>query len=291
MVATGTMIRMNTNHPLVLKVPPLWQSALDSWEQEMTVSGLRERTIGTRLRHVRQAARALKPDPREVTSVELLDWVSERSWQLETRHAYYSSLRSFFGFIKGVNSPALALPHIHRPNALPRPVPDTQLIEALKSASPRTRQILLLGACVGLRASEIARVHINDFFHDLHGYSLHVVGKGGVSRFVPIDRGFAEELMECARANNGWLFPGKDQGHLSPRYVSKLGSCALASPWTLHTLRHRFATTAYRNSHDLIAVQRLLGHSSVATTQRYTAPADDALRLVAESTHLNVSHP
>ena len=52
----------------------------------------------------------------------------------------------------------------------------------------------------------------------------------------------------------------------------------LPKPWTLHGLRHRFATAVYRATRDIIVVQQLLGHASVATTQRYLAFTDDSLR-------------
>jgi site-specific recombinase XerD len=55
-------------------------------------------------------------------------------------------------------------------------------------------------------------------------------------------------------------------------------SALLGPGWTAHSLRHRFATRAYAGERDLLTVQQLLGHSSVATTQRYTQIPDDALR-------------
>ncbi|AYD90935.1 hypothetical protein D4740_08255 [Actinomyces sp. 2119] len=58
--------------------------------------------------------------------------------------------------------------------------------------------------------------------------------------------------------------------------------------WTLHALRHRFPTTAYGADRDILAVQilavqRLLGHTSVSTTQRYTAPPTNAMRKAVET--------
>jgi site-specific recombinase XerC len=51
--------------------------------------------------------------------------------------------------------------------------------------------------------------------------------------------------------------------------------------YTMHTLRHRFGTRAYRGSRNLRAVQELLGHASIATTERYTAIDDDEIRAAA----------
>jgi integrase len=97
-----------------------------------------------------------------------------------------------------------------------------------------------------------------------------------------------EVLRKAIEAHGGWLFkhtgaggylfPGDDDGHLSARYVGKLMAGALPDHSTAHTLRHRFATRAYRGTRNLRAVQALLGHSSVATTERYTAVDDDEIR-------------
>ncbi|WP_424446435.1 tyrosine-type recombinase/integrase [Microbacterium sp. CH-015] len=69
----------------------------------------------------------------------------------------------------------------------------------------------------------------------------------------------------------GYLFPGRDNGHLSPRYVGKIIRDLLPGEWTMHTLRHRFGTRAYALTSDLLLVQDLLGHSSPSTTRRYVA--------------------
>lgn len=82
----------------------------------------------------------------------------------------------------------------------------------------------------------------------------------------------------------GPIFPGRVNGMISPAYVSKLLSAVLPEGVTGHKLRHRFATRAYRNSnHNLRAVQQLLGHASIATTQVYTEVDSDELRQAALS--------
>ena len=79
----------------------------------------------------------------------------------------------------------------------------------------------------------------------------------------------------------GHLFPGQCDGHLSVVYVGQLISSLMPAGYTMHTLRHRMATRAYRGSRNLRAVQTLLGHASVATTQRYCACDDDEVRAAA----------
>lgn len=73
---------------------------------------------------------------------------------------------------------------------------------------------------------------------------------------------------------DGYLFPGAEDWQLTPQLMAG----ALTEHWTAHTLRQRFATWAYPGSRNLRAVQTLLGHSSVATTERYTAVDDDEIR-------------
>lgn len=65
--------------------------------------------------------------------------------------------------------------------------------------------------------------------------------------------------------------------HVTADYVYR-HITALTGGYSPHTLRHRFGTQVYRVSHDIRATQELLGHSSVATTQRYVATDEDAMR-------------
>ena len=73
------------------------------------------------------------------------------------------------------------------------------------------------------------------------------------------------------------MCPSLGAGHLSVNHVGVLVRRATGG-WPAHSLRRRFATAAYDGSHDLRAVQQLLGHSSLATTQRYVATRPETLR-------------
>lgn len=143
----------------------------------------------------------------------------------------------------------------------------------------RVATMVRLGAQAGLRCCEICRVHRRDVTETAAGYRLRVLGKGRKVRVIPITKALAFEIL----AADGWLFPGQVDGHLSAAYVSKLVSRALPEGWTAHTLRHRFASRAYIGADkDIRAVQELLGHASVATTQIYTAVEDDVMRRAVE---------
>lgn len=77
----------------------------------------------------------------------------------------------------------------------------------------------------------------------------------------------------------GWLFPGRWRGHVEKSYVSRHLTRLLPDGWGPHSLRHRYATRMYETTHDLLLVSKLLGHSSVETTQIYVAMPDSRLRV------------
>ena len=272
---------MICDHTTLMPVPQSWDTALHTFEVALRAAGRRETTIGTRLRHVRQMARALpRTAPAEVSADQLLEWAAERDWAPETRHSYYVSIRAFYAALRIDPSPADALPTISRPVPPPRPTPERVYRDALAAADERTRAILVLAGAAGLRRGEIVRVNIADLSDDGDAPLLLVRAKGGHDRLIPVTAEIAGLIRtRCAAdPDGGWAFPSRDGGHIRPRWASKLAARVLPPGWSLHSLRHRFATTAYSADRDLLAVQRLLGHSSVATTQRYTAPPDDAMR-------------
>jgi len=112
---------------------------------------------------------------------------------------------------------------------------------------------------------------------DLAGVTLIVHGKGAKDRPVPLSDDVARLVSEAVKAGGGWAFPGQQDGHLSPEHVGVLASRAL-TPYSLHQCRHRFGTRAYLATNNLYALQRLLGHTSPVTTERYVTLPADALR-------------
>lgn len=228
--------------------------------------------------HIALLSRDLTPlGPQSVTPQVLLEWAATKIWSAETRHSYYCSIRQFFTFLTGTaDNVSTVLPKIRRQIPPPRPAPESVLQEALKGAPEREALIMMLAAMLGLRAHEIVQVHSDAITEDLLGYSLRVTGKGGAIRDIPLPPRIAHKLIIACSAGNGWAFPGQVDGHLSAQWASKLAGQYLPSPWSLHTLRHRFATRAYSAERDLLTVQRLLGHRSVATTQRYARPPQQA---------------
>lgn len=276
-VATGKSLRSGRMiDPRAKPVPAGWALHIDQWCAVMCAAGLREQTVALRRAHVAQASRALGGCPVSVDVDQLVGWLGSRVWSRETRRAVRSSLRGFFAHV-GRPEVADAVPAVRASDPSPNPIPEHALRSGIGGADDRTRLILRLAAELGLRRGEIARVHARDVREDRSGPVLTVQGKGGRVRVLPLPEGLAAALR--LRAGGGFVFPGQwGPGHLSPRRVGELASAALPVPWTLHKLRHRFATVVHEGSRDLLIVQELLGHASLATTQRYVAVNVDRLR-------------
>ena len=191
------------------------------------------------------------------------------------------------------DNPAAGVRTPKHPRNLPRhlrPGEIEALLEAPGSDGPlqiRDRALLELLYAAGLRVGELVSLDWQDI--DLAGRVLRVLGKGGKERMVPFGR-------PAAAALRGWLaaweklrggerppaamepepvFLNHRGGRLTDRSVRRLldryvERAALAAGVHPHTLRHTFATHLLEGGADLRAIQELLGHSSLATTQRYT---------------------
>lgn len=225
--------------------------------------------------------------PGRVTTEDLAAWLGEREWAKATARSHRAALRGVFGWAVEAGKlradPARRLPPVGVTPPAPRPTPEAMLRAALAKAGPRERLMVRLGAEIGLRRGEICRVHVRDLESDLLGESLRVHGKGDRVRLVPVTSSLARAIRDAGEAGGGWCFPGQIDGHLSAPYVGKVMSRLFPVGWTAHKLRHRFASAAYAVDHDLVTVQQLLGHASLATTQAYVAAPSAAKRRLVEA--------
>ena len=209
------------------------------------------------------------------TSQEIAEWLARNpTWKPATRRAARSALTTFYSWLRKMghrqDDPAADTMTVRVPSSAPKPCPEGVLEAALAKADDRTRLALLLGAYAGLRRAEIAGLHADHI--DLEAMSLRVTGKGSKTRIVPVAEALVEELT-AAKARGGYLFPSRGT-HLTPTSIGRMVKPYLGEGLSTHTLRHRFATRVFNGSRNLRATQELLGHASIATTERYTLVSD-----------------
>ncbi|RLP70959.1 integrase [Mycetocola reblochoni] len=260
-------------------ITPEWAGAVADYLDAQTAAAYPRTTVYARRQHLEHLARRVRSGPWDITPGELIEYAAAQEWAPETRRGRRNTLLSFYrwGIALGLTdtNPAVALPRVRVTTPPARPIGPTAYEDAMTKADERTRLILRLAYEAGLRRAEIAVIHSDDIIEDLDGWSLLVHGKGRKQRLVPLTRRLALELRSHG---HGYVFPGAIDGHLSPRRVGELAAAVLPEPWTLHTLRHAFATRAYRLDSDVFTVQDLLGHSSPATTRRYVQTDRSRLR-------------
>ena len=180
---------------------------------------------------------------------------------------------------------------------LPRFVSESEMLALLEGPWPpdarslRDRAILDLFYATGIRLSELVRLDLEEI--DLEGGTARVLGKGGRERIVCFGAPTAQALRAylAVRPLGGRaLFPGRDGRRLHPRTVQRrvhlhLSRLARAGGSSPHALRHSFATHLLDHGADLRAIQELLGHASLATTQIYTHVSIEALREAVDRHH------
>lgn len=159
----------------------MWEGHVDNFIVFLRSQGLVATSIRTKRNHVLQLARAF-PDipPTELDPGSLVEWCGTRAWANETRHAYYSTFRRFFGWLDArqhCGNISSVLPRIRRPSGTPRPIPDSILVDCVDHASPRDALILRLAAEAGLRCVEIAQVEVGDVYEGADGWDLLCEGR------------------------------------------------------------------------------------------------------------------
>lgn len=258
-----------------------WTAAILAYMAYLTAIGRPRTTRGLRRSQLSLLAETIGLPLAEVSDADLIGWFAAHpAWMAETRKSYRNALRGFFAWAHQYghtdSNPAASIPVVTVPKAPPRPAPQEAYDRAMAGAVPRVAMALRLAREAGLRRGEISRVHCRDLLRGIGGPQLAVHGKGARERVVPITVELFDAL--AAMADGSWVFPSPAGGHMTASYIGCMCSAALGPDCTLHQLRHLFATLAYRRTKDIRAVQELLGHSSLAVTERYVQCDDDAKR-------------
>jgi integrase len=261
-----------------------WGEEIEQHLQWMRAGAVSDGTARCRRYYLERLA-AVHGDcsPWDLTTDDLARFVGQPGWGAETRKSARASLRRFYGWAhltrRITDDPAMRLPSVRVPIGAPRPAPPDVVRRALELAhDDRQRAWVLLARLAGLRRGEIATVRV-EHLTKWPEPELLVIGKGGRGRVVPVHPMLLDQLERLPSPGPaGWLFPGQDNGHVSPPWVGKVLGRLLGPGWTGHTLRHAAATSWYAVERDLRATQELLGHARPETTMRYTRVPDGARR-------------
>jgi integrase/recombinase XerC len=249
-------------------------------------------------------------DPRQVDTLAIRGYLTVlyRKNSKATIARKLSAVRSFFRFLmrQGVieSNPAEGVLTPKQEKRIPShltvddmfrlldAVPDRRLFDL------RNRAIFETLYATGVRISELAGLDTIDL--DLHGKRIKVHGKGNKERMALLGdkaaraiRDYRERLYQetgIALEHGGPLFLNKFKGRLTTRSMARclnqlVRSCGMRVPVSPHTLRHSFATHMLNAGADLRAVQELLGHESLSTTQKYTHVSIDRLMEAYDKAH------
>ncbi|MGB8859750.1 MAG: tyrosine-type recombinase/integrase [Ilumatobacteraceae bacterium] len=253
------------------------------------------------------AARAEVVAPSAVDRILLRRYVASlatRQFAKRSIARKVSSLRRYFSFLRRtgvlVADPSTALRSPAGDGRLPRVLDHGDVAVLLDGATPddepRWRRLrddavleVLYGS--GVRVGELCGLDLDAL--DLAGGAVSVWGKGAKQRRVPLSEPAVAALRawlairhEVVAGSVGAALFGNERGaRLSPRDVRRIVDRRSPRPTHPHALRHSFATHLLDGGADLRAVQELLGHADVATTQRYTHVSNHRLREAYAEAH------
>ncbi|WP_424494062.1 site-specific tyrosine recombinase XerD [Salinimicrobium sp. GXAS 041] len=293
-----------------------WQNALKDYGHYLRLErGLSDNSITSYSMDVKKLmlflkSQKMKVSPLNISAEEIQQFIYETAKDINERSQsrLISGLRSFFNFLVFEdyrNTNPLDL--IESPK-IGRKLPDTlsteeidRLITAIDLSTPegeRNRAILETLYGCGLRVSELTSLRLSDLFFQ-EGF-IKVTGKGDKERFVPIAPA-TQKYIELYSTHVRPVIPVKkefeDTLFLNRRgrqltramiftiiktLASKAGITKKVSP---HTFRHSFATHLLENGADLRAIQQMLGHESITTTEIYMHVDRTHLRQVMEKYH------
>jgi integrase/recombinase XerD len=277
-------------------------------------SGHSANTVESYLRDLRRlgefaTARGIR-DPNRLTRPVLRDFVyllKDMGLSAASIRRGVSAIRTYFGFLMGEgrvqDDPSDRLESPRRGRTLP-PTLNVAEVERLL-ASPqideplawRDRALLELAYGAGLRVSELCGLGLTDLL--LTENLVRIFGKGGKERLVPIGRSVIGAVSVYLHTKRPALDRGKSKSRvlLNARGepLSRVGAwgivkratrrAGITKRVTPHTLRHSFATHLLEGGADLRAVQEMLGHADLSTTQIYTHVDREYLRSVHKQFH------
>ena len=296
-------------------VEQIWRREVRDFETYLKLEkGLADNSIQAYLRDIAHLSRFMQEQgvaPEEVTLDHLqllLKQINETGIAPNSQRRMIAGWRMFFHMLVVEDaikdSPADLLDLPVRPQHLPDVLTDEDItrIQATfdKSLPDQFRNnviVEVLSGC-GLRVSELVNLKLSNIY--VEEQMLHVFGKGNKERWVPINPHALDMLLMYIHnlRSHANIKPGEEKfvfinrlgTHLSRNYVfmflqQAVDNAGLNKHVSPHSLRHSFATELVENGADLRAVQEMLGHESISTTEIYTHLTRDTLRNTIEAYH------
>lgn len=285
---------------------------------EMLVAerGAARNTVDAYRRDLRDAAAFLEKRDVKLGGAEADDlraymaYLSEAGLSPRTAARRLSALRQFFKFMQEEGwreeDPTTQLESPQQGRRLPKILSEQEVNRLLEAAKRKggpegVRLVTLLEVlyATGLRVSELVGLPYSAVARDTE--MLMVRGKGGRERVVPLGAPAREALADYKRVrrqflkreeDDRWLFPSRSAGghltrHRLAQLLKELAVDAGIDPGKVspHVLRHAFASHLLAHGADLRAVQQMLGHADIATTQIYTHVVDERLKALVRERH------
>ena len=298
-------------------ISPSWASAIRDFrnylklERSLSPNSIEayERDVEKLAQYVSMHAAGIRPEMVEIKLLQgFLQYINELGMSAYSQARILSGIKGFYKYLLSEERLDKDPSQLLEGPRLGRKLPDTldyeeivKLLEAIDLSTPeggRNRAMLEVLYSSGLRVSELVELRASNVYFDL-GF-LRVIGKGNKERLVPIGRDamkflriYLEEIrvhIPVQKGFEGHVFLNRMGRKISRVSVfliikalaKKIGLKKTISP---HTFRHSFATHLIEGGADLRAVQEMLGHESITTTEIYTHLDRDYLRQVIKDFH------
>jgi site-specific recombinase XerD len=272
MVGSPTAIPLEV---LVADAPPLGEYVRHLRRQDRSELTIRHRVMYLLKAHAHTGSLL------DATAPQLEAFLDSRNLSAASRTTLIADLGAFFKWACTFElidrDPMLRVARPKPRQWRPKPIAEDHYQRAIDDAGDVMRAWMLLGGHAGLRCAEIADLTAEQV--DFDARTLTVVGKGRKQRVLPMHARVADAL-QVLDVDRGPMFTRFEGDPYNPHLVSQLGRQWLHScgpPASMHSLRHRFATVLYRQTHDIAIVGELLGHADLSTSRVY-AEIDGARR-------------
>ncbi len=293
-----------------------WNSALHDYKHYLKIErGLSENSINSYSNDVKKLINYLNEHNINITPISIDDGIihqfiyhASKSINARTQARLISGLRNFFDYLIFEDYRKINPTDLLESPKIGRKLPDTlseneieQIISQIDLSKPegeRNKAMLETLYSCGLRVSELINLKISDLFFE-EGF-IRVIGKGNKERFVPINMYtikiiniYLNQIRTKIKIQKGFednIFLNRRGRQLSRNMVfiilkdlvQQVGIDKNVSP---HTFRHSFATHLLENGADLRAIQQMLGHESITTTEIYMHLDKSHLKTVVEKFH------